>query len=369
METSSNVPVADKECPPVSFSSHADNDLYIVLLKENTPTTTSIQAATSVRDRSTRVLLRHNIASKRMHTVLYNMHSGFIANLSSSEANELIADHEVEIVEQDRVLSLNTGCFTIVSPGTAQWGVNRVGAGDGSGKRVWVVDTGIDMDHPDLNVNQELSQSFVSNQTSPNDQNGHGTHVAGIIAALNNNFGVLGVASGVDLVALKVLNNEGEGNTSNIIKALNYIAQHAKPGDVVNMSLGADTISNSLDYAVKSLAEKGILFSLAAGNNRKDAAHTSPARVNHPNVFTVSAIDSVGRFAGFSNFGKDVVDFAAPGVHIVSTYIDGKYARLSGTSMAAPHVAGLLVLKGRNIRSNGFALNDPDGVPDPIASY
>ena len=141
------------------------------------------------------------------------------------------------------------------------------------------------------------------------------------------------------------------------------------PGEVVNMSLGSDTISLSLDNAVRALAEKGILFSIAAGNESRNASLSSPGRVNHPNVFTVSAIDSLGRFASFSDFGNDVVDLAAPGVRIVSTYSNGRYARLSGTSMAAPHVAGILVIEGKNITTRGVALNDPDGVPDGIASF
>jgi subtilisin family serine protease len=135
------------------------------------------------------------------------------------------------------------------------------------------------------------------------------------------------------------------------------------------MSLGADTISPSLDNAVRTLAERGILFAIAAGNEHKDASLFSPARVNHPNVFTVSAIDSLGRFASFSNFGNDVVDLAAPGVNIVSTFSNGRYARLSGTSMAAPHVAGILVIEGKNIKTHGTALNDPDAVPIGIASF
>lgn len=360
--------ILEEECAPVTFSSAALSETYIVILKNETSSPDPV-AVERIRQRVNRLFQRHSVRSMQMQSILSTVRSGFIARLSRTEAQRLSQDDQVEVIEQDRVISLEKGCFTVMAPTTAQWGVRRVGVGDGTGKRVWIIDTGIDMDHPDLKVDQALSKSFITNESSPDDDNGHGTHVAGIIGALNNANGVLGVASGATLVALKALDNEGEGNTSGLIRALNYIGQNAAAGDVVNMSLGTDTASNALDYAVRTLADKGILFSVAAGNESKKAVLCSPARVNHQNVYTVSAVDSVGKFANFSNYGNDAVDLAAPGVNIVSTYTKGRFARMSGTSMAAPHVAGLLVLKGRNIRTKGVAINDPDGQPDPIASY
>jgi subtilisin family serine protease len=203
----------------------------------------------------------------------------------------------------------------------------------------------------------------------PDDQNGHGTHVAGIIGAKNNTIGVLGVASGASLVSLRVLDKDGEGNLSYIIQALAYINTNADVGDVVNMSVGGEEGSDILDQQVKNTAARGIYFAIAAGNENKLANLSSPARVNASNIYTISAVDSLDNFASFSNYGNDVVDFAAPGVRILSTWMDNRYAYASGTSMAAPHVAGLLLLRGRNITSSGVAKNDPDGTPDPIAHY
>jgi subtilisin family serine protease len=165
------------------------------------------------------------------------------------------------------------------------------------------------------------------------------------------------------------LNASGEGNLSSIIQALGYINTNASAGDVVNMSLGEDTASNLLNQYVQNTASRGIYIAIAAGNESDWANKYSPANANGPNIFTVSAIDSLNRFANFSNYGNDVVDYAAPGVRVLSTYSNGRYAILSGTSMAAPHVAGLLLLKGRNLTISGYAINDPDGVPDPIAHY
>jgi subtilisin family serine protease len=135
------------------------------------------------------------------------------------------------------------------------------------------------------------------------------------------------------------------------------------------MSVGGESGSDILDQQVKNTAARGIYFAIAAGNDNKLANLSSPARVNASNVYTISAVDSLDNFASFSNYGNDVVDFAAPGVRILSTWMDNKYAYASGTSMAAPHAAGLLLLRGRDITSSGVAKNDPDGTPDPIAHY
>ena len=314
------------------------------------------------------VLERNEIPSEKLKAVFGGEPGGFVAELNSEQANKLKNDPFVQIVEPDRIIALGT-CFTVAAPHLLTWNINRVGYGDGTGKRAWIIDTGIDLDHPDLNVDATRSRSFLSGDPSPDDPHGHGTHVAGIIGGLNNSFGVLGVASGATLISLRVLAANGEGNLSSIIQALAYINTNASAGDVVNMSLGEDTTSAILNQQVLNTASRGIYIAIAAGNEKEPANQFSPANANGPNIFTVSAIDSLDRFANFSNYGNDVVDYAAPGVRVLSTFSNGRYAYLSGTSMAAPHVAGLLLLKGRNLNTSGYAINDPDGTPDPIAHY
>lgn len=291
---------------------------------------------------------------------------GFVAALNSQQAEEIKKDTSVKTVEPDRIVALST-CFTVVAPTLITWNVQKVGYGDGRGKTAWIVDTGIDFDHPDLSVDQTRSKSFLPNITSADDENGHGTHVAGIIGAKNNDIGVLGIASGATLVSLRVLDKDGNGTLSSIIQALSYVATNAKAGDVVNMSVGEEETSDVLDQQVQAIAARGIYVAIAAGNDSKPADLFSPGRANGDNIFTVSAVDSLDNFASFSNYGNDVVDFAAPGVRILSTYKDGLYAKMSGTSMATPHLAGLLLLNGRKINYSGTAINDPDGTPDKIA--
>ena len=316
---------------------------------------------------SSDVLTRNSISASAIKEVFAGEPGGFIADLSDEQATHLAADLNIKAIEHDRIIKLG-GCFTVAEPRLITWNVNRVGYGDGTGKTAWIIDTGIDMDHPDLNVDAARSKSFITGKT-PDDENGHGTHVAGIIGGKNNTIGVLGVASGANLVSLRVLDETGEGTLSSIVQALSYINTNGKAGDVVNMSLGEDTLSSVLNLQVQNTASRGIYFAIAAGNDAQPANKYSPANATGQNIFTISAIDSLDNFAHFSNYGNDVVDYAAPGVHILSTFFNNRYAYLSGTSMATPHVAGLLLLKGRNLNTSGTAKNDPDGVPDPIAHY
>ncbi len=249
-------------------------------------------------------------------------------------------------------------------PQVVDWGVTRVG-GPGtpvSGRTAWVIDTGIDLDHPDLTVDVGRSRSFV-NDSSPNDANGHGTHVAGTIGARNNTIGVVGVAPGATLVAVRVLDRRGFGTNSGVIAGVNYVAANGAPGDVANMSLGGG-VSTALDNAVIAAAANGIKFTLAAGNESDNANNHSPARANGANVYTVSAFANGDSWASFSNFGNPPIDYAEPGVAIKSTYKNGGYATLSGTSMAAPHLAGILMTG--TVHSGGTVPNDPDPNNDTI---
>ena len=341
---------------------------YIVAYK---PSSVSARGMTAERLNtiSSGVLKRNNINEKALKESFAGEPGGFIAVLSTEEANKLSQDANIEAVEPDRIISLGS-CFTVAAPRLITWNVDRVGYGNGIGKRAWIVDTGIDFEHPDLNVDAAKSKSFITGVSSAEDENGHGTHVAGIIGAKNNTFGVLGIASGATLVSLRVLDKDGQGLLSYIIQALAYINTNASPGDVVNMSVGNDEgISSTLDQQVRNTAARGIFIAIAAGNEKALANKYSPGRTNGENIYTVSAIDSLDNFATFSNYGNDVVDYAAPGVRILSTFLNGRYAYMSGTSMAAPHVAGLLLLKGKNITTSGTAKKDPDAVADPIAHY
>lgn len=341
---------------------------YIVTYKSSAIAGRSITAQ-HLNSVGSEVLLRNKINKAALEKSFTGEPGGFIANISPDEAERLSQDENIAAIEPDRIISLGT-CFTVAAPRLVTWNVNRVGYGDGIGKRAWIIDSGIDFDHPDLTVDAANSKSFISGENSAEDANGHGTHVAGIIGAKNNTFGVLGIASGATLISLRVLDKDGKGLLSSIIQALSYVSAHASSGDVVNMSVGDDEgISAALDQQVRNTAAKGIYIAIAAGNEKELANKYSPGRTNATNVFTVSATDSLDNFAKFSNYGNDVVDYAAPGVRILSTFLNGRYAYLSGTSMAAPHVAGLLLLRGNNITSSGTAKNDPDGEPDLIAHY
>ena len=310
---------------------------------------------------------------------------GFSAKLSPDKLEELRNDPDVKYVEKDYKISLSpiddtdssfpgqpspeTGNQRAKAQAQADfvpYGITRVGGTeDGTGKFAWVIDTGIDLDHSDLNVNTQYSESFVGSEPSPNDLNGHGTHVAGTIGAKSNGFGVVGVAPNTELFAVKVLDRNGGGSYSDIIAGVDYVAQYAFAGEVANLSLGGP-VSQALDDAIRNCADQGVLVTLAAGNSSANANNSSPARVEYNNVWTISAIDSNDNFASFSNFANPPIEFAAPGVDVWSTWIGDNYNQISGTSMASPHVGGILTVGG--INPDGVANGDPDGNADPIAT-
>jgi len=293
---------------------------------------------------------------------------GFTAVIPPPFVDAVRTDPRVKIFEPDGFVSL---VLPRVEAGRPQppgqqtsWGLARVGgSSDGTGKTVWIIDTGIDLDHPDLNTSRPCHQSFVRN-SKPNDGNGHGTHVAGIVAAKDNSVGTLGIAANAFVCAVRVLDNSGSGLFSWIIAGVDYVAANGVAGEVANMSLGGAGSNATLEQAILD-ASAQVKFSIAAGNDGADANNFTPARVNGPNIYTVSAIGTNDCLASFSNFGNPPVDFAAPGVGILSLYKGGGTRTLSGTSMAAPHVAGLLLVGAVN--ADGSACNDPDGNPDPIA--
>ena len=338
---------------------------YIVMYKPDALQNADISTL-SAGNKISLMLQRNGISETAVLGRFSGEAPGIIAKIGSAQAARLTADPMIAAVEQDRIIALGS-CFTVAAPTLVTWNIQKTGFGDGTGKTAWIIDTGIESTHPDLNVDISRSKSFLKGDASFEDKNGHGTHVAGIIGAKNNLIGVLGVASNATLIALKVLDAEGEGTLSAIIQALSYVNANAKAGDVVNISLGEEDASDIFDNQVKQTAARGVFVTIAAGNDSKPAVNYSPARANAPNIFTVSAVDSLNNFASFSNYGNDAVDFAAPGVHILSTFTNKRYAYLSGTSMAAPHVAGLLLLKGNKIQVAGYAKNDPDGTPDPIS--
>ena len=209
---------------------------------------------------------------------------------------------------------------------------------------VFVIDTGIDTTHQDLNIERTLSRNFTSLTLSDwNDPHGHGTHVAGIIGAKDNTAGIVGVAPNVKVVAIRVLGADGIGYYSNIIAGLNYIISwkllNPSKKAVVNMSLGGPA-SSFFDTAVKQVINANINVVVAAGNEGMNASTSSPARL--PEAITVAAYNPSNNVsASWSNYGT-LVDLQAPGVNIDSTYKGNSYALMSGTSMAAPMVAGAI---------------------------
>ncbi|MCP9211534.1 S8 family serine peptidase, partial [Streptomyces cucumeris] len=356
---------------------------------------------------------------------------GFSAKLTPEAVHALRTDPKVAYVERDGVgrapveKADRPGSEAVAGQQLPN-GVKRVGAtqnkalkiGDGVDQRVdvdvAVLDTGIDKSHPDLNVVRSVNCSGVQEceDNSGADGDGHGSNVAGVIGGLDNKTGYTGVAPGARLWSLKILNDEGSGSSSELVAGLDWVTAHADKIEVANISAGYDDSSNAVKDAVDRAVAKGIVVVVSAGNERKDvkdAKYHTPADV--PDAITVSALsDGDGKPGGKGSFGwcnkknrnKDDslwidhvngggsdfgpgVDIAAPGDCIQSTFKNGEYSNYSGTSQAAPHVAGAAawlasgdhkpknrqdvmairaaILKAGN---SGWTDNSGDGVKEPL---
>ncbi|WP_344105773.1 PKD domain-containing protein [Nocardiopsis rhodophaea] len=286
--------------------------------------------------------------------------TGYAAEMTAAEARQLRSDPDVDIVQQDAVVHTTaqdtpTGISRVFAPDNENLKIN--GQEDFTADvDIAIIDTGI-AEHSDLNI---VSRTDCTTGTcrdgSGTDGHGHGTHVAGSAAAIDNGSGVVGVANGARLWSVKVLGDDGGGTLSAVTAGIDWVTGKASEIEVANMSLGCDgCYDQAMSQAISSSVDAGIVHTVAAGNSRKNAQSFFPA--NHDDVLTVSAMaDSDGEpggtggpfscrtdqddtLADFSNYGT-VVDITAPGVCIYSTWTGGGYNTIDGTSMAAPHVAG-----------------------------
>ncbi|PPQ63335.1 hypothetical protein CVT24_006708 [Panaeolus cyanescens] len=276
--------------------------------------------------------------------------NGFAADLDEATLNELRASKDVELIAEDGVME------AFATQTNAPWGLQRISQrarlsststtaltytynyddSAGRGVDIYIVDTGIYTSHSDFGGRARWGASF--NNLGNSDGHGHGTHCAGTAAGTR-----YGVAKGANLIAVKVLSDSGSGATSGIVSGLNWVLSQARASgrpSVVSMSLGGST-ATTLDNAVASLTSAGIHVVAAAGNSNTNAANTSPARA--PSAITVGASTIGDVRSSFSNYGA-VVDVFAPGTGVTSAWIGSTSAtnNISGTSMAAPHIAGLV---------------------------
>ena len=285
----------------------------------------------------------------------YRLIPAVSASLSEQAIDIMRKNPGVAYIEDDVILTIATDEY-VNSTGVSHIGCEMVHNNgiDGTGVKVAVIDTGIDYTHEDLNDNYKGGYDFVFSDSDPFDDsyNSHGTHVAGIIAAERNGIGVVGIAPNASLYAVKVLDGSGHGLTSWVIAGIEWAVENDM--DVVIMSSGTKEDSQPLRDACRNASDAGVLLVAAAGNTHGGDV-TYPAR--YDSVIAVTATYLNDSQASFSPIGPEV-ELAAPGVNILSTTSDDGYGNLSGTSQAAPHVAGTAALI---ISSNLPDVND-DGV-------
>ncbi|PBP16322.1 cuticle-degrading serine protease [Diplocarpon rosae] len=310
-------------------------DSYIIVYHEDVPMETFHASMDQVKD----------MFSQRDTTTMGGSFAigtlkGYHVTAQEADLAEIVASPHVSYVEKNTKVYAST----LTTQSDATWGLGAIShkAQDstsyiydstaGSGVTVYVVDTGIYIDHSEFGSRATWGANFVDSDDT--DGNGHGTHCAGTIAG-----STYGVAKLANLVAVKVLDANGEGSTAGVIQGISYVGDNAEANSVLSMSLGGG-VSTTLNTAVRNAIGNGVTVVAAAGNDGESAAEHSPA--SEPLAITVGAIDVNNAKASWSNFG-DLVDVFAPGVDILSAWIGNPTATntISGTSMACPHIAGL----------------------------
>ena len=309
------------------------NDNYIVVFKDN---------VNDVDGETDQISKDYNVNSKYRykHTI-----KGFSGTLSAIAVDALRSDSRVAYVEQDQIVHIVT-----VQSNPPSWGLDRIDQRPlplnssytydqtGTGVDAYIIDCGILLTHTDFGGRAVTGVDEITPGGTATDGNGHGTHVAGTVGGSS-----YGVAKGVKLIAVRVLDNNGSGTTSGVIAGIDWVTNdHTTRPAVANMSLGGG-VSTALDDAVRRSIADGVTYCIAAGNSTADASTASPARVTE--AVTVGATNINDVFASFSNYGP-VVDISAPGVNITSDWHTSNTATntISGTSMATPHVAGAVAL-------------------------
>ena len=416
MEKESNALTGTKSAGRERKAGEAVEDHYIIVLKDK-PLGAAKDPQNLVEDKISKVMTRNGIRptiGATQDTMIFkNAITGFATTLDAKQKQALQNDPDVAFVEQNKVVGLKPRTVMPATKGGGEYptGVLRIEADKspthntpgGVDVDIAILDTGINLRHSDLNVVQDVS--FIPGAATGDDDNGHGSHVGGSAAAKGDGKGVIGVAPGARLWAVKVLDSSGYGTMAQVIAGVDYVTKNADKIEVANMSLGDKEQSEAFNRAISASVAAGVTHIVAAGNESDNAKDYSPA--NHPDVLTVSALaDSDGKggglggrtcdwekddvLASFSNYGEKV-GIAAPGACINSAWKASRtetdtYVSISGTSMASPHAAGaagLVKAKLPHYRphqvyqtliDNAKAQNDPaygmkgdkDQFPEPI---
>ena len=326
----------------VSSSGIPIENRYIVVMK------TQKNPKEHVKSNMLRLSQSHGTRLKRFMTKALN---GGIMEMTEAQARRMAKDPTIGFIEQDSFIQLvvPTVSTTEMQFPASSWGLDRIDqnflplnkiynySSIGLGVTAYVVDSGININHSEFEGRASVGIDTVGDGWNGLDCNGHGTHVAGTIGGVN-----YGVAKGVNLVAVRVLDCNGSGALSSVITGIDWVTEHAVKPAVVNMSLGGGA-SRALDNAVNNSINNNITYAVAAGNSGANACNYSPARVT--NAITVGATSNTDQRPSWSNYGN-CLDLFAPGVSITSSWINGDFASatISGTSMATPHVTGAAAL-------------------------